>query len=93
MLVENQSLNKIIENNRQYLTDSTFEMDKTREDIRKFKLLQQHNDTQLEQLKKENDILKSQTEILNSQILSHQIQDDAIMNAVEDRVKEYRVRT
>ena len=68
-------------------------MDKTREDIRKFKLLQQHNDTQLEQLKKENDILKSQTEILNSQILSHQIQDDAIMNAVEDRVKEYRVRT
>ena len=91
--MENQSLNKIIENNRQYLTDSTFEMDKTREDIRKFKLLQQHNDTQLEQLKKENDILKSQTEILNSQILSHQIQDDAIMNAVEDRVKEYRVRT
>lgn len=56
-----------------------------------FKLLQQHNDSQSEQMKKENDILKSQIEILNSKLLSHQDQDDAIMNQVEARIKEFRV--
>jgi centrosomal protein CEP290 len=91
LLQDNLNLNKLLEQNKQFLQDSTFEMNKTRDDIRKLKLLQQHNDSQVEQLKKENDILKSQIEILNSQILSHQSQDDAIMNAVDTRVKEFKV--
>ena len=66
-------------------------MNKTREEIRKLKLLQKHNDSQAEQSKKENDILKSQIEILNSKLLSHQDQDDAIMNQVEARIKEFRL--
>ena len=91
LLQDNLELNKMLDQNRRYLEDSTFEMNKTRDDIRKLKLLQLHNDSGLGEFKKENDILKSQIEILNSQLLSHQNQDDAIMNAVETRVKEFNV--
>ena len=69
-----------------------FEMNKTGEEIRKLKLLQKHNDSELEQKIKENEILKSQIEILNSKLMSHQDQDDAILNQVEGRIKEFRVR-
>ena len=65
-------------------------MDKTREEIRKLRLLQQNTDDQFEELKKENDVFKSQIEVLNSQINSHHDQDSAIMNIVEQRVKEYK---
>lgn len=88
---ENLSLNNLLDQNRRYFEDSTNEMNKTREEIRKLKLLQRHNDTEAEQFKKENDILKSQIEILNSKLLSHQDQDDAIMNQVEARIKEFRL--
>ena len=87
----NKNLSKLLDENKHFLQDSTFEMNKTRDDIRKLRQLQQHNDENLEQLKKENDILKSQVEVLNQQLLAHQTQDDAIMNAVDARVKEYRV--
>lgn len=36
-------------------------------------------------------IIRSQVEVLNQQLLSHQTQDDAIMHAVDARVKEYRL--
>ena len=66
-------------------------MNKTRDDIRKLKLLQQHNDSNTGQLQKENEVLKSQVEILNQQLISHQNQDDALWQAVDNRVKEYKV--
>ena len=66
-------------------------MMKTRDEIRKLKLLQQHNDEQVEEMKKENELFKSQIEVLNAQINSHHDQDSALMNIVESRVKEFKV--
>jgi hypothetical protein len=84
-------LNRLIGKNKFDLQDSTTEMVKTREEIRKLKLLQRNNDEQLEEIKKENELLKSQIEVLNAQINSHHDQDSALMNIVESRVKEFRV--
>jgi len=66
-------------------------MVKTREEIRKLKLLQRNNDEKFDEIKKENELLKSQIEVLNSQINSHHDQDSALMNIVESRVKEFKV--
>lgn len=55
---ENLSLSKLLDENKHYLQDSTFEMNKTRVDIRKLRLLQQHNDESSDQMKKENDVLR-----------------------------------
>lgn len=66
-------------------------MNRTRDEIRKLRLLQQHVDSEMEELKKENDILKSQIETLNLQIISHQNQDNAIQQTVENKVKEYNI--
>ncbi len=81
----------MIGNNKLDLQESTNEMVKTREEIRKLKLLQRNNDEKFDEIKKENELLKSQIEVLNSQINSHHDQDSALMNIVESRVKEFKV--
>lgn len=91
LLQDSLNLNKLLDQNKQHLQDSTFEMNKTREDIRKLKLLQQHNDGNIEQLKRENDVLKSQVELYNEKLLSHQTQNDDIMSIVEERVKAVQI--
>ena len=67
-------------------------MMKTRDEIRKLKLIQQQNDEQVDEMKKENELFKSQIEVLNAQINSHHDQDSALMNIVESRVKEFKVK-
>lgn len=90
---ENLELNRLIGKNKFDLQDSTNEMVKTREEIRKLKLVQRNNDEKFEEIKKENELLKSQIEVLNAQINSHHDQDSALMNIVESRVKEFKVIT
>lgn len=81
-------MNQMLEQNRQYLEDSTFEMNKTRDEIRKLKLLQQHNDSGIEQFKKENDILKSELDYIKTCFKEN---DDAINKNVDARIKEFKV--
>jgi len=90
LLQDNLDLNRLVDNNRRQLEESTLEMNHTRDDIRKLRFLQQHNDAQLAQLTRDNEILRSQTDLLTDQLRSHQAQDDAIMQAVEKRVAEFR---
>ena len=66
-------------------------MEKSRDEIRKLKLLIRQNDDYNEEFKKENDILKSQIESLKEQIINHHNQDNAIMSTVDERVKEFKV--
>ena len=56
-------------------------------------LLQKNNDENSGELRKENEILKSQIELLNQQILNQQNQDSAIMSSVENRVNEFKVNS
>ena len=55
------------------------------------KLLQQNSDTNIDHWRKENEILKSQVEVLNAQLASQHDQDAAIMNTVDARVKEFKL--
>ncbi len=90
LLQDNLELNRLIDQNSRQLKDSTEEMNRTRDDIRKLRMLQQHSDIQLTQLTRENEVLRSQSEVLTNQLRSHQAQDDAIMQAVEKRVAEFK---
>lgn len=53
--------------------------------------MQNRSDAIVEELKKENDSLKSQNENLNNQLMSKHDQDADIMLTVEKKVKEFRV--
>jgi hypothetical protein len=88
---ENQELDRLLSKIKQDLQDSAVEMEKSREEIRKLKLLLRHNDDHNEEYKKENDILKSQIELLKEQIINHHNQDNAIMSTVDERVKEFKL--
>jgi centrosomal protein CEP290 len=87
---ENLKLNKFLEQTRADFEESTHQMNKTKDEIYKFRLSQRNYDSQLEELKKENEMLKSQIEVLNVQLTSHNDQDAAIMNTVEARVREFK---
>jgi chromosome segregation ATPase len=88
---ENQELDRLLSKIKQDLQESAIEMEKSREEIRKLKLLIRHNDDHNEEYKKENDILKSQIELLKEQIINHHNQDNVIMSTVDERVKEFKL--
>jgi hypothetical protein len=66
-------------------------MNKTKDEIRKYKVIQASTDEIIEKLKKDNDVLKSQIELNNQKLLSQQNQDQAIVSLVENTVMEYKV--
>ncbi len=71
-----------------------FQMNKTTEDIKKFKLLQGQSDSQTDQYRKEIEILKSEIVTMRGHQISQRNQDhdSRIMNLVDTQVKEYNVR-
>jgi hypothetical protein len=90
-LDENQELNKFLDKNKQDLEISILEMNKTKDEIRKYKVIQASTDEIIEKLKKDNEVLKSQIELNNQKLLSQQNQDQAIVSLVENTVMEYKV--
>jgi hypothetical protein len=90
-LDENQELNRFLDKNKQDLEISILEMNKTKDEIRKYKVIQASTDEIIEKLKKDNDVLKSQIELNNQKLLSQQNQDQAIVSLVENTVMEYKV--
>jgi hypothetical protein len=53
--------------------------------------LQQQSDIQLDQYKKETDVLKVQFSNQTAKIMSQQGHDSVILNSVEAKIKEYNV--
>jgi len=90
-LDENQELNRFLDKNKQDLEISILEMNKTKDEIRKYKVIQASTDEIIEKLKKDNEVLKSQIELNNQKLLTQQNQDQAIVNLVENTVMEYKV--
>jgi chromosome segregation ATPase len=94
LLEENQKLDGFLDSNKRDLEDAMYHMNKATEDIKKLKLLQEQSDSQLDQYRKEIEILKSKLETKSEQFVqtNQPNQDSKIIGMVEAQIKEYNVR-
>ena len=87
---ENQKLDSLLQSNKRELEDAIFQMTKTTEDIKKFKLLQEQSDAQMDQYRKEIEILKSNISLMRDQYVPQPNQESKMMSLVDAQIKEYQ---
>lgn len=68
-------------------------MNKTTQEINKYKILQEQSDFMLDKQRKDIEILKSKLETKSEQFIPNQpSQDSKMINMVDAQIKEYNVR-
>ena len=82
----------MLQSNKRDLEDAIFQMNKTTEDIKKLKLLQEQSDLQIDQYRKETEILKSKLASANEQFVPKVNEESKIISMVDAQIKEYNVR-
>ena len=85
---ENRKLKDFVEKNERDIVYSTNEMNKTTEEINKLRNLQQRVDRQMDEYRKENEVLKSQIDELNLRLANQNMRDAAITNTFESKFKD-----
>nr|XP_006816174.1 PREDICTED: centrosomal protein of 290 kDa-like [Saccoglossus kowalevskii] len=86
----NEHLQKQVTDLTKNLDDSVQEMDRMTDDYTKLKAVFQQSDTFLENLRKENGVLKEQIHDLHRQVSGKTDADDEIMGALNKKVDEWK---